>query len=374
MLKITVITVCYNEKEQMRKTIESVCQQTYPNIEYIVIDGASTDGTANLLQEYGEYPCISIYSERDFGIYNAMNRGIARASGDYVCFMNAGDTFYNTQVLSDVAGEIGKDRTTIYYGKTCMVYPDGLRQIQDFTESSANLKELLFQGVMPCHQSIFSPRKALTNHYFREQYRIRADFEWLLYSITHGCLCKAIPLIISCYDISGVSGRIKNMALTQKEDQKIMKEYQQDFMDAEAKACKVMFVDREIETLKYALLFYLMNHWMMLKQKNYSIGDYLRKKGYHQIAIYGMSHMGLNLLEELKTQDIQVIYGIDRNSDNLCTDIKTISPDETLEKVDAIIVTCIDHFAEIEERLSKDVGCPILSLEDIIYEIQKMTS
>lgn len=86
MLKVTVITVCYNEKEKLKETIESVCNQTYSNIEYLIIDGASEDGTGDLLKEYSGCGHIYTYSETDHGIYNAMNRGIARATGDYVIF------------------------------------------------------------------------------------------------------------------------------------------------------------------------------------------------------------------------------------------------------------------------------------------------
>ena len=91
--KITVITVCCNEKLRLKSTIESVRAQTYPDMEYLVVDGASSDGTINMMDEYSEDFRIRFFSEKDYGIYNAMNRGIARASGDYIVFINAGDRF-----------------------------------------------------------------------------------------------------------------------------------------------------------------------------------------------------------------------------------------------------------------------------------------
>lgn len=370
MLKFTIITICYNEKEKLRKTLDSVCSQTYKNIEYLIIDGASTDGTTDLFQYYSGYSYIHFYSEIDYGIYNAMNRGIARASGDYVYFMNAGDLFYDDQVLSEVASYIGEDKDTIYFGKICMLFADGLRQIQDISNNKKTLSETLISGEMPCHQSVFSPREALINHYFREKYRIRADYEWMLYSLVRGYAYKAIPLIIGYYDTSGASGRLKNSVLFQKEEQEILDEYKENFTEEEYKFYHRRLANASQIASKYVFLFQLMNYWMTQKQNNVNIGEYLQYKGYRHIAIYGMSHMGLNLVRELKDWDIQVDYAIDKNKDNLFTDIKTFLPEEVLYDVDAIIVTVLDHFVEIKELLKEKVMCPILSLEDLLYEMQ----
>ena len=121
MLTITVITICYNAINRVRETIESVCNQTYPDIEYLIIDGASTDGTKEILAEYLRFPNIKIYSEKDFGIYNAMNRGIARASGDYIFFLNAGDTLYNKYVLEEMYQYIKEDTKSIYLDRKSVV-------------------------------------------------------------------------------------------------------------------------------------------------------------------------------------------------------------------------------------------------------------
>lgn len=369
MLKITVITVCYNDKDKLRITMDSVCGQTYPNIEYLIIDGGSTDGTEDVIDEYSQYANIHFYSEKDYGIYNAMNRGILRATGDYISFLNAGDLFYNLQVLSDVAVYIGEDRDSIYYGKACIVYPDGLKQIQDFTKNAMNLKEIMIDGNMPNHQSIFSPRKALVNHLFEEQYKIRADYEWLLYCVTNGYVCKTVPMVINYYDISGFSGRIKNIKLLKEETRIILEKYQQSFMGIETSEYRKTIGDKKNTEEKYAALFYLMNYWLMLKQNNHSVGEYLWEKEYRHIGIYGISHMGINLIKDLDSAGVKVDYAIDRNVDKLCMDIKIFSPDEGPEKVDAIVVTVLDCFNEIKEKLQEKVDCPIISLEDVIYEV-----
>lgn len=368
MLKMTIITVCYNEKEQLKKTIESVCCQTYSGIEYLIIDGDSTDGTQEMVQEYLKNSKVHFFSERDYGIYNAMNRGIARASGDYIYFINAGDSFYNADVISDVVSYIGENKDTIYYGRTCRIYADGLRQIEDFSKYDMSLEEILIGGSMPSHQSIFSPRKALINHYFREQYKIRADYEWLLHSIIHGWTYKQIPTIICFYDMSGVSSRIKNIKLFRKEGRGILKEYKYILMQKKYLS-QSNIESLQTEELKYILLFQLMNYWLILKQKNLNIGELLKQKGYRHIAIYGMSHLGLSLIEELKQGEVIIDYAIDRNEDVFYTDIKIISPEEVLDKVDAVIVTALDAYYEIEKTLEKKIDCPILSLEDLLYEM-----
>lgn len=368
MIKVSIITVCYNDKEKLKKTIESVCCQTYTNIEYLIIDGASTDGTLEMLQEYKRNKKIYIESEKDFGIYNAMNRGIGKASGDYIFFLNAGDVLFNESVIENVADYI-TNPNVIYFGKICLVYADGLKQIQDFDEKGRILGEKLSRGEMPCHQSIFSPRSALVNHNFREEYEIRADFEWLLYSFISGYECKAIPVIISCYNVNGASSRLKNNKQLQKEGQIILHKYQKELV--KYRVSNFSKINQGETARKYIYLFQLMNNWMALKYKNFNIAQYLEKKNYKRIAIYGMSHIGLRLLEELHGERIQVIYVVDRNAENLFLNVKSLSLNEKLENVDAIVVTAVESFYEIQNILEKKVKCPIISLEDIIYDAAK---
>lgn len=113
----------------------------------------------------------------------------------------------------------------------------------------------------------------------------------------------------------------------------------------------------------------LFSQWILIKQEGKSIGDYLKANGYKRIAIYGMSFAGERLLDDLKQTDVEVAYGIDQNADRIFSEIEVVSQDGDLRPVDAIIVTAIYYFDEIEEKLSDLMDCPILSLEDIIYEI-----
>lgn len=120
---------------------------------------------------------------------------------------------------------------------------------------------------------------------------------------------------------------------------------------------------------KHLALFIMMNQWVKVKQEGKNLAVYLEKNGYKKIAIYGMSYAGETLLNELKDTGVSVAYGIDKNADAIYTDVDIVSMEDNLEEVDAIVVTAITFFDEIEEKLSEKVDCPIISLEDILYDI-----
>lgn len=120
---------------------------------------------------------------------------------------------------------------------------------------------------------------------------------------------------------------------------------------------------------KHLALFLMMNQWVKVKQEGKNLASYFEKNGYKKIAIYGMSYAGETLLEELKDSEINVVYGIDRNAGEIYADVDVVSVDEELEEVDAIVVTAVTFFDEIEEQLNAKVNCPILSLEDILFEV-----
>lgn len=114
------------------------------------------------------------------------------------------------------------------------------------------------------------------------------------------------------------------------------------------------------------------SQWMKIKKEGRSLADYLKENGYQKIAVYGMHYLGENLCEELEDTDIEIKYAIDKNADNMGFDDKNIivyTPDEELEEVDAVIVTAFYFYDEIEEKLSERLDCPIVSLEDILYEL-----
>lgn len=122
---------------------------------------------------------------------------------------------------------------------------------------------------------------------------------------------------------------------------------------------------------KHMSLYMLMNQWVKIKQENKSIAEYLEENGFKEIAIYGMHYVGETLLNELSGTAIKVKYGIDKNADLIYSDVDVVSPYDELELVDAVIVTSITFYEEIESQLSEKMNCPILSIKDILFELEK---
>lgn len=120
---------------------------------------------------------------------------------------------------------------------------------------------------------------------------------------------------------------------------------------------------------KHLELFLMMNQWVKIKQEGKDLVSYFEKKGYKKIAVYGMSFVGETLVDELKGTDVQVLYGIDQRGDSVYADIDIVTMEDSLDAVDAVVVTAVTFFEEIEEKLCRRVDCPILSLGDILYQI-----
>ncbi|WP_187260555.1 glycosyltransferase family 2 protein [Pontibacter beigongshangensis] len=200
--KISVITASYNQGHRIEETFKNVQQQNYPNLEYIVIDGASTDNTLDIIKKYETFISIWI-SEPDTGVYNAMNKGIAMATGDLIYFLNVGDSFYSDNVLLK-AGEFALKYNTadLLYGDAWLLYNTGKVEKRE----TAYLSKINLFQKMICHQTIFAKRRLfLENGGFDEQYKIKADYEWLLRNIFKGATHKYIDLDVCYYEVEGMS-------------------------------------------------------------------------------------------------------------------------------------------------------------------------
>lgn len=171
--KVSIITVVYNSVNLIENTILSVIGQTYKNIEYIIIDGGSTDGTLEVINKYNN-KITKWVSEPDHGIYDAMNKGILMASGDWIIFMNSGDKFYNEDVLSDIFKIQFPDYIKVIYGSTLMHYIFG-----DYIVRPDNIQKLT--SCMPvCHQSVLCRLEIARTYKFNCKIKITADHDMLL--------------------------------------------------------------------------------------------------------------------------------------------------------------------------------------------------
>lgn len=201
---ITVITVVYNDINNIEKTILSVINQTYSNIEYIVIDGGSIDGTVEVIKKYSKKINYWI-SEPDKGIYDAMNKGIHKANGEWCCFINAGDLFAGNNVLQSIFTN-QNDEYDVIYGDTIHIFPSG-----KFIRTATKTDELRYH--MPfCHQSSFVKTLILKENEFNCQYKIAADYNFFYSLYKNGGKFLYINKTISIFDnIEGISSNNINL-------------------------------------------------------------------------------------------------------------------------------------------------------------------
>lgn len=120
---------------------------------------------------------------------------------------------------------------------------------------------------------------------------------------------------------------------------------------------------------KHLALYLMMNQWVKVKQEGKNLSEYFERNGYRRIAVYGMSYAGETLVEELEGTGIEVSYGIDQRAESLYVNLEVVTMEEELKEVDAVVVTAVTYYEEIAEQLGERVSCPVLSLEDILYEV-----
>lgn len=200
-MKYSIITVNYNNKEGLRKTIESVIRQSYRDYEYIVIDGGSTDGSLDVLKEYDKD--IDYWtSEPDGGIYQGMNKGIRKATGDYLNFMNSGDAFYDSQVLQRI--EDKQLDSDIIVGRDYHYNPETQQGFSTILPPRISMLTFYIQ-TLP-HQSSFFKRELFKSTPYDESLRIVADIKFYIQKICiEGCSIRLIDEIICRREPDGIS-------------------------------------------------------------------------------------------------------------------------------------------------------------------------
>lgn len=181
---ISIITITYNAERWLERTMKSVLEQTCKEYEYIIVDGSSTDGTLDIIRRLESQfeGKLSWKSEPDKGLYDAMNKGIARAKGDFVWFMNAGDEIYDADTLTHIVAA-AKDDTDVIYGKACIVNADGVKVSEHHKPTPPNLqRKHLLNGLVVCHQAIMVRRSVVSR--YNTDYRICADYNWVIEAVT----------------------------------------------------------------------------------------------------------------------------------------------------------------------------------------------
>lgn len=230
-MKISVITINWNNAEGLRKTIESVISQTVPPFEFIIIDGASTDGSVDVIKEHASGITCWV-SEKDKGIYNAMNKGIDQAHGDYVLFLNSGDWFYNnTSLERSLSHDFNAD---VLYGDCVFHYADHETKYR----YPSNLTfEFFYRGSL-AHCCSFIKREVLAKEHYNEGYKIVSDLEfWARLAFAGGSFCH-LDEFVSVFDTTGISST--NNELDKAERKQMLSQFIPEMVAADYDRLKEM--------------------------------------------------------------------------------------------------------------------------------------
>ena len=239
---ITVVTVVYNSVDLLKKTIESVTEQSFRSFEYIIIDGGSTDGSVELIKQH-ETSLSAWVSEKDNGIYNAMNKGVNLAKGKWICFVNSGDVFVDVNVLEKVADFMNTaPETDIFYGNIFVNAHNG--ELKECIASPPCNKHRMYF----CHQSAFVKTILIKNNPFDEKYKMSADFKFFkqCYLEKRDFCNMNFPIVI--YDTQGISNTSRKAGI--KENIAVIKE-----------------TDKGIEKIKFLLRLYFVIGLLKVRRK-----------------------------------------------------------------------------------------------------------
>jgi len=206
-MKITVITVCYNSEKTIQETIESVLSQDYGDVEYLIIDGASTDSTKYILAHYSSESTVRFISEPDEGMWDAMNKGAALAKGEYVCFLNSDDCFASHSILSDLAAKLRNEKLDAVFGYIDIVDSNNSDIVVRKYRVSRLSRKLLRMGIMPAHPG-FICKACFFQRFggFKLDSKIAPDFELMVRFYLQGHLkAGLLPKVIVKMKDGGLS-------------------------------------------------------------------------------------------------------------------------------------------------------------------------
>lgn len=369
-IKVSIVTVCYNSEKTIQRTIESVLNQTYKNIEYIIIDGKSTDHTIDIIKKYipMAHGRLKYISERDKGIYNAFNKGLRMTTGKIIGIINS-DDFYELDAVQRVIDHMNDSPCQVIYGYCNVISRCGISTVK------TSHIDLTKRSMIP-HPACFVTRESYCRYgMFIEGIKIASDYELMMrFYKTQSVVFTQIPHILANFTTMGISSSKESASLLEIEYSAIYYKYNlipfKEFLEILLlnKFSKKYKKVRELSN-NHLILLRLMERWVEVKQHEKSIAEILRKKKYYNIAVYGMSYVGKRLVRELEGSDINISYGIDQRTDLYCKGIEIVTADSDLKNVDAIIVTAVYYFDDIENVLSKKVKCPIISMEELLYDM-----
>lgn len=350
-MKISIITVCLNSAGTIEETIQSVISQAYPDVEYIIIDGGSTDGTTNIIRKYEGYITYWI-SEMDNGIYDAMNKGITRATGEVVAFLNS-DDWYEDTALEKVADYFEKFHPMVLTGKINILRKG---QWKEYKEDFDEIEENIRIGMTYRHPATFVRRELFDRFgMFNTQYKIAADYEWMLRIYDGGVKVLRVDTVFTNFSLRGISStesestikEAREIALSglnkcgkySTQGKEAWKKKINNFYDGQQAIIDVKKLIRNDQVEKYPEI------------KKYML-EYLPEKAY---TVWGTGTIGNEVQSLLSQLGIEIKAFIDTNvsagSDKFC-EISVKSP-QTLLHSDKVIVASIEYEDEIVGQLEE---------------------
>ncbi len=224
-MKVSIITISYNSAETIEDTIKSVVSQDYPNIEYIIIDGASKDATLSIVDKYKD-KIAKVISEKDKGIYDAMNKGVQNATGDIIGILNSDDYYYDTTVISEVVRLFEQEKTDGLYADLVYVDRADSEKIIRYWKSGKYTLGKFLKGWMPPHPTFFVKKEVYTHFgLYNTDLRSAADYEFMLRVIhKHKISLTYMPRVLTKMRVGGMSNvSLKNRWRANMEDRRAWK-------------------------------------------------------------------------------------------------------------------------------------------------------
>lgn len=337
-LKISIITVCLNSIDTIERAITSVVNQTYSNIEYIVIDGASTDGTCEILDKYKSkfaYYC----SEPDRGLYYAMNKGLEHASGDVVAFLNS-DDWYLEDALSFVATQFKKTNADVL----CLgVTRENEDEERNDRYAKVRIDENGFERLEVFHPATFA-KKSIFNEigYFDTAYRIAADYDWLVRMKKHGYIVECIDQVTTYYSDGGLSSNCWDEA--QGEGKLIDLKFAQS--KEEREDIDLIYKNKMI----YRRYLKILDQELLCSIDAEDMNQHINEKVY----IFGAGNMGKECYKLLRQNQIEIKGFLDNNKAIWGERIKEYtvkSPSEIDIENDVVVIAVMKYEEEIKNQL-----------------------
>jgi glycosyltransferase len=223
-MKVSIITSVYNNKETIKEALYSVFSQTYKNIEYIIVDGKSNDGTMDIIKKYEKQIDI-IVSEPDNGIYDGLNKGVKLATGDIIAFLHSDDIYSTNTIVEEIVKNFIDTKADGVYGDLVYTPKENTTKILRYWKSKAFHSHMLRSGWMPAHPTLFLKRSVYEKYgNFDLSFKIAGDYDFMLRVLSAGIKVVYLPKVIYKMRVGGASNRsLKNIIRKSKEDLKALR-------------------------------------------------------------------------------------------------------------------------------------------------------